>query len=126
MAWFILLISAVFEAVWATSLGMSEGFSRTGPTVVFLITLTISMIGLGWAAKTIPIGTAYAVWTGVGAALTVTYAMLTGTEPVSAVRIVLIGGIIVAVVGLNLAPSGAAAHDGEEPVPNGAPAPPAV
>ena len=106
MAWIVLLISAVFEAVWATSLGMSEGLSNPGPTVVFLITLTISMIGLGWAAKTIPIGTAYAVWTGVGAALTVIYAMATGSEPVSLIRILLIGGIIVAVVGLNFAPSG--------------------
>ncbi|MGC0273632.1 DMT family transporter [Pseudactinotalea sp. Z1739] len=120
MAWFILLISAVFEAVWATSLGMSEGFTRTGPTVAFLITLTISMIGLGWAAKTIPIGTAYAVWTGVGAALTVIYAMLTGTEPASPIRIVLIAGIILAVVGLNLAPSVPPTHDGEEHVPTGA------
>ena len=125
MAWIILLISAVFEAVWATSLGMSEGFTRAGPTVVFLITLTISMIGLGWAAKTIPIGTAYAVWTGVGAALTVIYAMLTGSEPVSAIRIVLIAGIIVAVVGLNVAPPVPSGHDGEEQVTQGAPAPPA-
>ncbi len=114
MAWLVLLISAVFEAVWATSLGMSEGLSRPGPTVVFLITLTISMIGLGWAAKTIPIGTAYAVWTGVGAALTVLYAMATGTEPVSTVRLVLIAGIIVAVVGLNLGPTGKPKHDGED------------
>ncbi|HLS26350.1 MAG TPA: multidrug efflux SMR transporter [Beutenbergiaceae bacterium] len=106
MAWIVLLISAVFEAVWATSLGMSEGLSNPGPTIVFLITLTISMIGLGWAAKTIPIGTAYAVWTGVGAALTVIYAMATGSEPVSLIRILLIGGIIVAVIGLNFTPSG--------------------
>lgn len=119
MAWIVLLISAVFEAVWATSLGMSQGFTQAGPTVVFLITLTISMIGLGWAAKTIPIGTAYAVWTGMGAALTVTYAMATGTEPVSFLRVVFISGIIVAVVGLNFGPSTSPQGDGQEQVATG-------
>src|SRR5690625_7158072 len=73
------------------------------------------MIGLGWAAKTIPIGTAYAVWTGVGAALTVIYAMATGSEPVSLIRILLIGGIIVAVIGLNFTPSGKPKSPGSQP-----------
>lgn len=112
MAWVILLVSAVFEAVWATAMGMSDGFTRPVPTVVFFVTLVISMAGLGWAVKTIPIGTGYAVWTGVGAALTVTYAMATGAEPVSLVKIVLISGIILAVVGLKLVPSSKAADDG--------------
>lgn len=104
MAWIVLLVSAVFEAVWATALGQSEGFSQPIPTVVFLIALVASTIGLGWAAKQIPIGTAYAVWTGVGAALTVSYAMLTGVEPVSAWKILFIAGIIASVVGLKLLP----------------------
>lgn len=104
MPWVVLLLSAVFEAVWATALGMSDGFSQVGPTVVFAIALTISMIGLGWAVKSIPIGTAYAVWTGVGAALTVTYAMATGAESVSAGKVVFITGIVAAVVGLKLVP----------------------
>ena len=73
MAWITLLVSAVFEAIWATALGQSDGFTRPVPTVVFPITLLASMLGLGWAAKHVPIGTAYAVWTGVGAALTVSY-----------------------------------------------------
>lgn len=104
MAWLVLLVSAVFEAVWATALGQSDGFSRPAPTVVFLVALTISMLGLGWSLKSIPIGTAYAVWTGVGAALTVVYAMATGAEAVSVGKVVFISGIIAAVVGLKFAP----------------------
>ena len=104
MAWIALLASAVFEAIWATALGQSDGFTQLGPTAVFLVALLASMLGLGWAAKHIPIGTAYAIWTGVGAALTVGYAMITGDEPVSAWKILFIAGIIAAVVGLKLVP----------------------
>lgn len=102
MAWVILLVSAVFEAVWATALGMSDGLSVPAPSIVFFIAVAISMLGLGRAAKHIPIGTAYAVWTGVGAALTVAWAMATGTETVSAWKVVFIVGIIMAVMGLKL------------------------
>ncbi|WP_245630455.1 DMT family transporter [Granulicoccus phenolivorans] len=105
LAWPVLLISAVFEAVWATALGLSAGFTRPIPTVVFLVGLTCSMLGLGWAARHIPIGTAYAVWTGVGAALTVAYAMATGTETISVGKVIFLTGIIAAVVGLKLVPS---------------------
>lgn len=105
MAWIVLLASAVFEAIWATALGQSAGLTEPAATVVFLITLLVSMLGLGWAAKHIPIGTAYAVWTGVGAALTVGYAMLAGDEMVSAWKILFIAGIIASVVGLKLVPS---------------------
>ncbi|MFW6600378.1 DMT family transporter [Propionibacteriaceae bacterium Y2011] len=105
MAWLILIISAGFEAVWATALGMSDGFARPVPTIVFLVAGAISMIGLARALKEIPIGTAYAVWTGIGTALTVTYAMVTGTEAVSAAKIVCLVGIIGAVIGLKLVPS---------------------
>ena len=104
MAWIVLLISAVFEAVWASALGMSDVFTEPVPTVVFVLAVTISMLGLGWAVSSIPIGTAYAVWTGVGAALTVTYAMVTGAETASAAKIVFIGGIVAAVIGLKLVP----------------------
>ena len=95
-----------FEAVWATALGASDGLSRPVPTVVFFVALALSMAGLGWALKHIPVGTAYAVWTGVGAALTVIYAMATGTETVSPAKIIFLTGIIGAVVGLKLVPSG--------------------
>ncbi len=105
MPWFILILSAVFEAVWATALGLSDGFSRPGPTVVFLVAVTVSMLGLGWAAKFIPMGTAYAVWTGIGAALTVTYSMLTGAESASPLKVLFLAGIIGAVIGLKLVPA---------------------
>lgn len=105
MPWLVLVTSAVLEAVWATALGQSNGLRELGPTVVFLVAVTLSMVGLGWAAKHIPIGTAYAVWTGIGAALTVTWAMATGEEPVSALKVLFLLGIIGAVVGLKLVPS---------------------
>lgn len=104
MPWIILLISAVFEAVWATALGMSNGLTEPKPTLVFFIALLLSMGGLGWAVKYIPIGTAYAVWVGIGAALTVTYAMATGTESISVGKVIFITGIIAAVIGLKLVP----------------------
>ncbi|GAB3480004.1 DMT family transporter [Nocardiopsis coralliicola] len=104
MPWVILVISAVFEAVWATALGMSDGLSAPLPAAVFFAALAVSMAGLGKAAKHIPIGTAYAVWVGIGAVLTVVYAMATGAESVSAGKIVFMSGIIAAVVGLKLVP----------------------
>ena len=105
MAWIVLLLSAGFEAVWATALGYSDGFRNPIATVVFAVTVVISMLGLGWAAKTIPIGTAYAVWTGLGAALTVTFAILTGDEPASVLKVLFLCGIIGAVIGLKLLPA---------------------
>ena len=102
MHWIILLASAVLEAVWATALGESGGFTRPIPVIVFLIGVTLSMLGLGYATREIPIGTAYAVWTGTGAALTVTYAMATGAEPITFLRILFIAGIVGAVIGLKL------------------------
>ncbi|QDG64881.1 QacE family quaternary ammonium compound efflux SMR transporter [Pseudarthrobacter sp. NIBRBAC000502772] len=71
MSWLILILSGVLEAVWATALGQSDGFTRPLPTLVFTVTATRSMIGLGLAIRSIPLGTAYAVWVGIGAALTV-------------------------------------------------------
>ncbi|WP_069813836.1 DMT family transporter [Streptomyces sp. TP-A0874] len=102
MAWAVLLVSAVFEAVWATALGRSNGFGEPVATAVFVVALIISMAGLGTAVKRIPIGTAYAVWVGVGAALTVTYAMATGDEPASLPKAVFLAGIIGCVIGLKL------------------------
>ncbi|MDO8147181.1 multidrug efflux SMR transporter [Isoptericola sp. b515] len=109
MPWLILLLSAVAEAVWATALGESEGFSVLGPTIVFFVFLAISMAGLGWAVRRIPLGTAYAVWVGLGAALTVSYAMATGGESVSALKVVFLLGIVGAVIGLKLVPHDAPA-----------------
>ena len=87
MPWIILFASAVLEAVWATALGASDGFTRLAPTVVFAVALVASMGSLAYVAKHIPISTAYAVWAGTGAALTVAYAMLTGEEAVTVLRV---------------------------------------
>ncbi|GAA1985861.1 multidrug efflux SMR transporter [Isoptericola halotolerans] len=100
MAWIILVASGVLEAVWATALGRSEGFSRLVPSIVFAVALVASMGGLAYALRELPVGTAYAVWVGIGASLTAGYAMATGAEPVTVLRIVLILGIVGCVAGL--------------------------
>ncbi|MCR2764707.1 multidrug efflux SMR transporter [Microbacterium sp. zg.B48] len=102
MSWVILVVSGVLEAVWATALGKSEGFTKLWPSVLFAVTLTASMAGLAWAMRDISTGTAYAVWVGIGAALTVGYAMITGAEPFSIVRLLLILGLVGCIVGLKL------------------------
>jgi quaternary ammonium compound-resistance protein SugE len=102
MAWLVLLASAVLEAVWATALGHSDGLSRPSATVLFVAAFALSMVGLGRAARHIPIGTAYAVWTGLGAALTVGYAVSTGEESASVLKLLFIAGIIAAVAGLKV------------------------
>ena len=102
MAWIVLVFSGVLEAVWATALGRTEGFTRLTPTVVFLVAIVASMLGLAYAMRSLPVGTAYAVWVGIGAALTAGYAMWSGDEPVSAVRVFLLLGIIGCVIGLKL------------------------
>ncbi|MGO3147341.1 MAG: DMT family transporter [Leucobacter sp.] len=98
--WIALFASAGLEAAWALALSASQGFSVPLWTGVFLVTATLSMLGLGFAMKGIPISIAYAIWTGIGAALTVSIAMMTGTESVSLLKIVFLGGIVACVVGL--------------------------
>lgn len=102
MSWVILILSGVLEAVWATALGKSEGFSRLGPSIVFGVAVVLSMGGLALALREIPTGTGYAVWVGVGAALTVAYAMATGTEAVSLAKVLLLLGLVGCIVGLKL------------------------
>ena len=102
MAWLILILSGAFEAVWATALARSDGLKRRGPTALFLVAMVVSMIGLGWAMQFIPTGTAYAVWVGIGAALTAVWAMASGQERASIVRIALIAGLVACVVGLKV------------------------
>lgn len=103
MAWLVLVLSGVLEAVWAVALGKSEGFTRLTPTLVFLVGIVLSMGGLAFALRTLPIGTGYAVWVGVGASLTVVYGMVTGAESVSAVKVLLLMGLIGCIIGLKLA-----------------------
>lgn len=102
MAWIVLVVSGVLEAVWAVALGRSEGFSRLGPSVVFGLALAASMGGLAFAMRSLPTGTAYAVWVGVGASLTVAFGMVTGDEAVSVVKVLLLAGLVGCIVGLKL------------------------
>jgi quaternary ammonium compound-resistance protein SugE len=102
MSWVVLVLSGALEAVWATALGKSDNFSRAIPSVVFFAALTTSMAGLAYAMRELPVGTAYAVWVGIGAVLTVAYAMATGTESVTPLKLVFLGGIIGSVIGLKL------------------------
>ncbi|GAA1405506.1 QacE family quaternary ammonium compound efflux SMR transporter [Glutamicibacter uratoxydans] len=100
MSWLVLIISGMFEAVWAIALGRSEGLSRLVPTVIFFSALLVSMGGLAFAMKEIPTGTAYAVWVGIGASLAVVYSMATGQEPFTIMKMVFILGLIGCVIGL--------------------------
>lgn len=102
MAWLVLILSGVLEAVWATALGKSAGLSRLGPSLVFAVALALSMAGLAYAMRELPVGTSYAVWVGIGAALTVTYAMATGTESASVIKVLLVAGIVGCVIGLKV------------------------
>ncbi len=102
MAWVVLVISGILEAVWATALGKSDGFTRLVPTLAFGIALIASMGGLAYAMRTLPVGTSYAVWVGIGATLTVGYAMVTGVEAASLTKVLLILGIVGCVVGLKV------------------------
>lgn len=103
MSWIVLIVSGVLEAVWATALGKSEGLSKLGPTAVFGVALVASMVGLAYAMRDLPVGTAYAVWVGIGAVLTVAYAMATGEEPVSLLKALFLVMIVGGVIGLKLA-----------------------
>lgn len=100
MYWLVLVASGVLEAVWATALGRSEGLSRLVPSMVFPVAALASFAGLAYAMKGLPVGTAYAVWVGIGAALTAGYAMWSGDEPASMARVLLLAGIVACVIGL--------------------------
>jgi quaternary ammonium compound-resistance protein SugE len=102
MSWLVLVLSGVLEAVWATALSRSDGLTRTAPTLVFFVALALSMAGLGWAMRDLPVATSYAVWVGIGAVLTVTWAMASGAEPVSAIRLLFLAAIVGGVVGLKV------------------------
>lgn len=102
MSWIILVISGMFEAVWATALAKSDGFTKIVPILVFLFGAAVSMGGLAYALKTIPVGTGYAVWVGIGAGTTAIWAFVTGAEAVSLVKILLLLGIVACVIGLKL------------------------
>jgi quaternary ammonium compound-resistance protein SugE len=103
MAWVILVIAGLFEVGWAIGLKYTDGFSRLWPTVATVVAMLVSLGLLGIAMKTLPVGTAYSVWVGVGAVGTVALGIVMLGEPVSAARLASVALIIAGIVGLKLA-----------------------
>lgn len=102
MAWVVLLIAGLLEAVWAVALSESRGFTKVGPSVLFLIALALSMGGLAFALRSLPVGTAYAVWVGIGAVSTAAYGVAVLGEPAGVARVVCLILIVAGVAGLRL------------------------
>ena len=103
MAWFLLILGGLFEVGFTTSLRFVEGFRNLPWTAAFLLSVTLSMLLLEAAARTIPMGTAYAVWTAIGAVGTVAVGALFFGEPVGATRLLLIAALLASVAGLKAA-----------------------
>ncbi len=100
MTWFYLIIAGVFEVVWAISLQKTNGFTRLMPSILTVLGMGISFYFLSLALKALPIGTAYAVWTGIGIAGTAAFGMLFMHEPVNASRMFFVACILIGIVGL--------------------------
>ena len=105
MSWLVLVVSGVLEAVWATALAKSENFTRPGPSLVFVVGIILSMAGLAIAMRELPVGTSYAVWVGIGAVVTAGFAMASGDETVSPLKLLFLAGIVLCVVGLRFSHS---------------------
>jgi quaternary ammonium compound-resistance protein SugE len=101
-AWLYLIVAALFETGWAIGLEYSDGFTKLVPSIATLVLMTISVLLLGKAVQSLPIGTAYAVWTGIGAAATALLGIILFDETSNAARLGFIGLIIVGVVGLEI------------------------
>ncbi|MEZ0270922.1 MAG: quaternary ammonium compound efflux SMR transporter SugE [Methylophilaceae bacterium] len=100
MDWIILFIAGLFETAWAIGLKYTDGFTRLWPSVGTLVAMVISVVLLGYAMKSLPVGTAYAVWTGIGAVGTVILGIVLFSEPVNVGRVVSIALIIAGIIGL--------------------------
>lgn len=112
MAWVVLMASGLLEAGWALALKASEGFTRLWPSVWFVVLAGASFLGLAYALRSLPVGVAYAVWTGIGAAVTATIGMVWLGEGTSVLKIVSIALVIAGIAGLQLStgtPAAAAA-----------------
>jgi quaternary ammonium compound-resistance protein SugE len=102
MAWLVLLLSGVFETVWAVGLRSTEGFTRLVPSAVVLAAMAVSVYGLSLAMRVLPVGTAYVVWTGIGSLGAVLFGIFVLGEPRSAARLACIGLILTGIVGLKV------------------------
>ncbi|AMO99087.1 quaternary ammonium compound-resistance protein sugE [Collimonas arenae] len=102
MAWVILFLAGIAEVIWAVGLKYSEGFTRTWPSVITVVGMAISIWLLALAMRTLPLGTAYAVWTGIGAVGSFIAGILLMGEAVNAARIVSVSLIVLGLIGLKL------------------------
>ncbi|MFF7061385.1 SMR family transporter [Pseudomonas sp. NPDC008258] len=102
MAWFYLILGGIFEVGFTTCMRYTEGFKNVPWTIAFVVCIGLSMFFLEVAARTIPLGTAYAVWTGIGALGTVAIGMIWFGEPSTTIRILLVLGVVACIVGLKL------------------------
>lgn len=102
MAWVVLFVAGLFEIGWAVGLKYTDGFTKLWPTVGTGVSLVLSMALLGWAVKTLPLGTAYAVWTGIGAVGTAIFGIVVLKEPATAARLICLVLIVSGILGLKL------------------------
>ena len=102
MAWFLLIIAGIFEIAWAIGMKYTNGFTKLSPTILTLASMIISVYLLSLATKEIPIGTAYAVWTGIGIAGTSILGIIIFDEPIEVLKILFISMILIAIVGLKI------------------------
>ena len=102
MAWIVLVVAGVFEVVWAIGLKYTDGFTRLWPSVGTAAAMVVSVVLLAWAMRTLPVGTAYAVWTGIGAVGTVILGIALFGEAATLARLACVGLIVAGIVGLKL------------------------
>jgi quaternary ammonium compound-resistance protein SugE len=106
VSWYLLVVAGLFEIAWAVGLEYSDGLSKPMPTAATVLALVVSMVLLARAVENLPVGTAYAVWTGIGAVGTATLGIFLFDEPADLARIAFIGVIVVGIVGLHASSGG--------------------
>lgn len=106
MAWIYLIIAGIFEVIWAIGLKYTEGFTKLIPSVITGLGMAISFYFLSMAVKSLPIGTAYAIWTGIGAAGAVILGIILFGEPKSFMRLMFVGFILIGIIGLKATSGG--------------------
>ena len=102
MAWLVLVVAGLFEVGWAIGLKYTEGFTRLWPSALTVTAMVLSVVLLGWAMRTLPVGTAYAVWTGIGVVGTVILGIVLFQEPATVARLACVGLILAGIVGLKV------------------------
>jgi quaternary ammonium compound-resistance protein SugE len=102
MAWTVLVVAGLFEVCWAIGLKYTDGFSRLWPSVGTVAAMAASVVLLGWSMRSLPVGTAYAVWTGIGAVGTVLLGLVLFDEPATVARLGCVGLILAGIIGLKI------------------------